>query len=123
MQKLAAVFVLMTLSLQADHLAPQERLLALPEGSFIEVRLLDKSKLHGRLDKVEDSGFLITTPTANHLDLVQRRIAFVELKSVKRVWDRRDHESDHYTRDRVTTVIALVVAFVVGPIALAIGDR
>ena len=123
MKKLAAVFVLMSFSGQAEHLAPQERLLALPEGSFIEVRLLDKSKLHGRLDKVESGGFLITTPTPNHLDLVQRSIAFSELKSVKRVWDRRDHESDHYTRDRVTFLIVLVFAFVVAPIAFAIGDR
>jgi hypothetical protein len=110
----------MSFSARADHLAPQERLLALPEGSFIEVRLLDKSKLHGRLDKVEASGFLITTPTPNHLDLVQRRIAFSELKSVKRVKDSRDYDSDW---DKVAIVIALVFAFVVAPIAYAIGDR
>ena len=122
MQKLAAVFVLMSFAGRADHLAPQERLLALPEGSFIEVRLLDKSKLHGRLDKVEANGFLITTPTPDHLDLVQHRIAFGELKSVKRVWDRRDHEPDRLRAQKIAAVITLVL-FVAAPIALAIGDR
>jgi hypothetical protein len=117
MQKLAAVFVLMSFSARADHLAPQERLLALPEGSFIEVRLLDKSKLRGRLDKVEASGFLITTPTPNHLDLVQRRIAFSELKSVKRV---KDYQSDGRPSGKALIVIA-ILAVVIGPILLAIG--
>lgn len=88
----------------------------MPEGTFIEVRLLDKSKLHGRLDKVEAGGFLITTPTANHLDLLQRRIAFTELKSVKRVNDYQDGRLS----DKALIVIA-ILAFAIGPIVLAIG--
>jgi hypothetical protein len=94
MQKLAGVFVLMIFSCHAAHLDPRTRLLALPEGSFIEVRLLDKSRFHGRLDKVEVGGFLITTPTPNHLDLVQHRI------------------------------VLAILAFFIGPLVLAIsGDR
>jgi hypothetical protein len=119
MQKLAAVFVLISFSSQAAHLAQQERLLAMPEGSFIEVQLRDRSKFHGRLDKVDAGSFLITTPTANHLDLVQRRIAFSELKSVKRVKDSRDYDSDN---DKAAIVIA-ILAFIVAPIVLAIGDH
>jgi hypothetical protein len=117
MQKLAAVFILISFSCRAAHLTPQERLLAMAEGTFIEVRLHDKSKLHGRLDKVEAGGFLVTTPTANHLDLVQRRIAFSEVKTVKRV---RDYQSGSDVSDKALIVIA-ILAFAIGPIVLAIG--
>jgi hypothetical protein len=121
--KLAAVFILISFSSHADHLAPQERLLATPEGAFIEIQLRDKSKLHGHLDKVERHGFLITTPTANHLDLVQRRIAISDLKFVKLVRDSRDYESDSLRTRKIAAAIVLILVFVVAPIAATVGEH
>ena len=87
MQKLIGTLLSVSLSCQAAHLTAQERILALPPQSFIEVKLADKTKVRGRLDKIETDGFIVTTPAADQASVIERRILFSEVKSVKQLKD------------------------------------
>lgn len=61
----------------------KERLLEVPPGTMIEVRLLNKKKLRGRLGEINDEGFNLTT--AQGEKITKARIAFTDLKSFKKV--------------------------------------
>lgn len=61
----------------------KERLLELPPGSLIEVRLLNKQKLRGKLGQMDDEGFNLTAVKQGKV--VTQKIAFSELKSFKQV--------------------------------------
>ncbi len=61
----------------------KQRILEIPPGSTIEVRLLNKQKIRGRLGEVTDEGFSLTTAQGEKIST--QKIAFNELKSVKKV--------------------------------------
>ncbi len=61
----------------------KERLLEVPPGTMIEVRLQNKQKMRGRLGEIDDEGFQLTTVQGQKL--VAQKIAFTELKSFKKV--------------------------------------
>lgn len=63
--------------------AMKERLLAVPPGTMIEVRLHNKQKIRGRLGEISDEGFSLTTLEGQKV--VKEKIAFTELKSFKKV--------------------------------------
>jgi hypothetical protein len=87
MQKLIGTLLSLSITCQAANLTPQERILAIPPQSFIEVKLADKTKVRGRLDKIDTDGFIVTTPAADQASVIEPRISFSEVKSVKQLKD------------------------------------
>lgn len=61
----------------------KEKLLELPPGSMIEVRLLNKQKIRGKLGQIDNEGFNLTAVEQGKI--ITQRIAFSELKSFKQV--------------------------------------
>jgi hypothetical protein len=61
----------------------KERLLEVPPGTMIEVRLRDKQKIRGRLGEIDDEGFNLTAVQGEKV--VKQKIAYTELKSFKKV--------------------------------------
>jgi hypothetical protein len=61
----------------------QERILGIPPGTLIEVRLMNKNKLRGRLGEVTNEGFSLQTAQGNKVET--QKIAFAEVKSLKKV--------------------------------------
>lgn len=61
----------------------KERILEIPPGTMIEVRLLNKQKLRGRLGEITDEGFSLQTAQGNKIET--RKLTFDDLKSVKKV--------------------------------------
>lgn len=59
----------------------KETLLSIPPQSYVEVRLLDKSKLRGRLGEVTDEGFALQVAQGNKIQNV--KVSFDQVKSVK----------------------------------------
>lgn len=69
---------------QTENAAAQtlkERLLEIPPGTLVEVRLMNREKLKGRLGEASDEGFTLQTAKRNKIET--RKIAFDELKSIK----------------------------------------
>ncbi len=61
----------------------KQRILEIPPGTMIEVRLLNKQKIRGRLGEIDDEGFSIKTVQGNTIG--SQKLAFTEVKSVKQV--------------------------------------
>lgn len=61
----------------------KQKLLEVPTGTMIEVRLLNKLKIRGRLGQVDDQGFSLTT--AQNGKIVTQRLVFNEMNSLKKV--------------------------------------
>jgi hypothetical protein len=61
----------------------KERILEIPPGAMIEVRLLNKKKIRGRLGEITDEGFSLQTAQGNKIET--QKLTFSELKSVKKV--------------------------------------
>ena len=61
----------------------QERILEVPHGTMIEVRLLNKQKLRGRLGEVTSEGFSLQTAQGTKIET--QNIPFTDVKSVKQV--------------------------------------
>ena len=61
----------------------KERILEVPPGTMVEVRLLNKQKLRGRLGEVTNDGFSLQTAQGNKI--ATQQIAFADAKSVKKV--------------------------------------
>jgi hypothetical protein len=74
---------------QAESTKPtlKERILEIPPGTMIQVRLLSKEKLRGRLGEVTDEGFAIQTAKGNKIET--RKIAFEDVKSLSKVEGRK----------------------------------
>jgi hypothetical protein len=71
---------------QANTAAGQtlkEQLLEIPPGTIVEVRLMNRERLRGRLGEASDEGFSLQTVRGNKIQT--RNIAFDELKSVKKL--------------------------------------
>jgi hypothetical protein len=61
----------------------QERIMEIPPGTMVEVRLMDKHKLRGRLGEVTNEGFSLQTAQGNKVET--QKIAFTEVKTLKKV--------------------------------------
>ena len=61
----------------------QERILQISNGEMIEVRLLNKQKLRGRLGDVTNEGFTLQTARGSKIET--QKVAFTDVQSVKRV--------------------------------------
>jgi hypothetical protein len=59
----------------------QQRVLEIPAGTLVEVRLKNKEKLRGRLGEVSEDGFQMQVGTRDKSQI--RKINFDELKSIK----------------------------------------
>ena len=85
-----------------------EQVAHLPAGSWIEVRLVSKEKIHGRLGVVDPDGFTVKLqdPSAT-----ERRIAFADVKSVKAIQSARGRAVTWIVAGALVAVV--VVALVV----------
>lgn len=61
----------------------QERIMEIPPGTMVEVRLMDKHKVRGRLGEVTNEGFSLQTAQGNKVET--QKIAFTEVKTLKKV--------------------------------------
>jgi len=59
----------------------KERILEVPPGTMIDVRLLNKTKLRGKLGEITDEGFSLQTAQGNKIE--KQQIAFTDVKSIK----------------------------------------
>ena len=59
----------------------QEKVLEIPPGSRVQVRLKNKEKLRGRLGEVSNEGFVVQYARGNQIE--ERKIGFDEVKSLK----------------------------------------
>ncbi len=59
----------------------QEKVLEIPPGSRVQVRLKNKEKLRGRLGEVSNEGFVLQYARGNQIE--ERKISFDEVKSLK----------------------------------------
>jgi len=61
----------------------QQRVLEVPSGTMVEVRLLSKQRLRGRLGDVGSDGFNLQTAQGSTIST--QRVAFTDVKSFKQV--------------------------------------
>ncbi|MGE5326217.1 MAG: hypothetical protein ACM3NO_04205, partial [Deltaproteobacteria bacterium] len=61
----------------------KERVLEIPPGTMVEVKLLNKQKIRGRLGEITDEGFNLTTAQGDKI--ASQKVAFTEVKSIKKV--------------------------------------
>lgn len=61
----------------------KERILEIPPGTMIEVRLLNKQKIRGRLGEITDEGFSLQTAQGNKIET--QKLGFTDVKSFKQV--------------------------------------
>lgn len=61
----------------------KEKALAITPGTMVEVRLLTKEKIRGRIGDLTDEGFSLQT--AQGTSIQKRSVSFNELKSIKSV--------------------------------------
>lgn len=93
----------------------KERMLAIPTGSLVEVRLKTKEKLRGRLVEVSNEGITLKVATGNKID--ERKLAFDELKSIKGV--EGGSKAGRVTLYILAGVgVGLVILFVIAAVAL-----
>ena len=59
----------------------QERILEVPSGTVVEVRLLNKQRLRGRLGEVTNEGFSLQTAQGTMIET--QKIAFTDVKNFK----------------------------------------
>jgi hypothetical protein len=82
----------------------QEKVLEIPAGTLVEVRLKNKEKLRGRLGEVHEGGFHMTV--AAHHKLRWQEINLDELKSIKQAKGSggAGHVIGHVARDTGTVI-------------------
>ena len=81
-QVLAAVLAVLTAApILPGQTGSKERILAIPAGSTVEVRLKDKTRLSGRLGAVSDAGFELQVERSGAIEAQQ--IAFDNLRSIR----------------------------------------
>jgi hypothetical protein len=93
----------------------KERILEIPPGSMIEVRLVTKEKVRGRLGEVSNEGFSLQTAKGNNIET--RKIAFEDLKSIKKVEGKKAAKTAGYVTLGVLAGLGAVLLIII--IALA----
>ena len=113
-QVLAVILVVLTAApTLPGQTGSKERVLAIPAGSTVEVRLKDKTRLSGRLGAVSDAGFELQTERSGKIET--RQIGFDDLQSIKDT-SKRPHPVRRTVVPAIVggvAVAALVVALVV----------
>jgi preprotein translocase subunit SecF len=61
----------------------QERIMEIPPGTIVEVRLMNKHTFRGRLGEVTNEGFSLQTAQGNKVET--QKIAFTEVKTLKKI--------------------------------------
>lgn len=61
----------------------KQRILEIPAGTMVEVKLLNRQKVRGRLGQIDDRGFSLTT--AQQGKIVSQTTAFSEVNSFKKI--------------------------------------
>jgi len=61
----------------------KERVIQIPTGAQVEVRLLNKERLRGRLGEISDEGFTVQIAQGSRIEI--HKVAFSEVKSVKEI--------------------------------------
>jgi len=89
----------------------KERILEVPPGTMIEVRLLDKTKIKGRLGEITDQGFTLQTAQGNKI--ATQQIAFADLKSFKQVGGKGGHGWYILAGVGITVTVIVIAAIVV----------
>jgi len=64
-----------------DKATVRERVLKIPAGAIVVVRLHDKEKVKGRLGEVTDEAFTVQTATGSETE--KRSVSFADVKSIK----------------------------------------
>jgi hypothetical protein len=95
---------------QIDSKAAKTRVIAIPMGSLVDVRLNDKEKIRGRMGEVSEEGFVLQAVQGGKVET--RKIAFTDIKSVKSIG------KSHTTRN-----ILLVACIGVGVIVVLLTLR
>jgi len=89
----------------------KEQVGQIPAGSQVEVRLLNKERLRGRLGEVSDDGFTVQIAQANRIET--RKVAFGDVKSVK-VMGNNDKKRGILIGVAAAFGILLVLALTIG---------
>jgi len=89
----------------------KERILEVPPGTMIEVRLLDKTKIKGRLGEITDQNFTLQTAQGNKI--ATQQIAFADLKSFKQVGGKGGHGWYILAGVGITVTVIVIAAIVV----------
>ena len=66
---------------------PKEQVIQIPTGAQVEVRLLNKERLRGRLGDISDEGFTVLIAQENRIET--RQVVFSDVKSVKEIRKQR----------------------------------
>ena len=83
-----------------------ERILEVPQGATIEVHLLNKQKLKGRLGEVTSDAFNLQTAQGNKIET--QKIAFADVKSFKQVGETTAKKASN----RVIWILAGIGVFI-----------
>ena len=87
----------------------QERILEIPPGTMIEVRLMNKNKVRGRLGEVTNEGFSLQKAQGNKVET--QKIAFTEVRSFKNA--ERGSTGKGFSRGVVYGLVAVGAAILI----------
>jgi hypothetical protein len=88
----------------------KEQVIQIPAGAQVEVRLLNKERLRGRLGNISDEGFTVQIAQGNRIET--RTVAFGEVKSVKEI--RKQHTTKYvFIGVAMTLGLLLAVGYVI----------
>jgi len=93
----------------------QERILEVSPGSMIEVRLMNKHKLRGRLGEVTSEGFALQTAQGTKVET--QKIAFTDVKSFKVQGGTAGQKAGHGLVYALAGVGALFVVLIIWALA------
>jgi hypothetical protein len=93
--------------------AAKSRVLQIRRGSFVEVRLISREKLRGRLGELSDESFVLRT--VSHNKLMDLQVRYEDLRSVRPVGDPQTRGA---TFDKNLTRAGRVMGLVGGAMAM-----
>ena len=88
----------------------KEGILEIPPGTMVEVRLLNKQKIRGRLGEITDEGLTLQTARGDKIET--QKLAFSELKSVKNVESHKGKTAGWLVLGGLAGIGALVLILV-----------
>jgi len=98
----------------------QERILEVSPGTMIEVRLMNKHKLRGRLGEVTSEGFALQTAQGTKIET--QKIAFTDVKSFKVKGGTTGQKAGHGLVYALAGIGVLAVVLIIWGIAKAGSD-
>ena len=97
----------------------KERILEVPPGSMIEVRLHNKEKFRGRLGEITDEGLSLQTAQGNKIE--SQKIAFADMKSFKKVESAKAAKTFGWVAIGVLAGVGALVIILVAVLAASQG--